>query len=114
MFITCIGISVENRPEVDTVLGKVQGTYKISFGARTFAAFEGIPYAKPPIGKLRFQVGTHVLNSGIGILLIHLFLLISQEPQEIEPWPGIWQATNLYTCIQNGLNFDKKGTVHGM
>lgn len=42
--------------EVETALGKIRGSYKVSYGGRIFAAFEGVPYAKPPIGKLRFQV----------------------------------------------------------
>lgn len=43
-------------PEVTTKLGKVRGAYKTSHFGRTFAAFEGVPYAKPPIGNLRFEV----------------------------------------------------------
>ncbi|KAF2904192.1 hypothetical protein ILUMI_01984 [Ignelater luminosus] len=70
----------EDDPFVETILGKVRGHYKQSYGGRRFAAFEGIPYAKPPIDDLRFE-----------------------EPVEAEPWTGIWNATTAHTCPQVGL-----------
>ncbi|KAF2904191.1 hypothetical protein ILUMI_01983 [Ignelater luminosus] len=69
----------EDGPLVETTLGKVRGYYLHSYGGRKFAAFEGIPYAKPPIGDLRFE-----------------------EPVEIEPWTGVWYATTPQTCPQIG------------
>ncbi|KAF2904194.1 hypothetical protein ILUMI_01986 [Ignelater luminosus] len=70
----------EDGPLLETLLGKVKGHYKQSYGGRRFAAFEGIPYAKPPIDDLRFE-----------------------EPVEAEPWTGIWNATTVHTCPQVGL-----------
>ncbi|XP_053988368.1 carboxylic ester hydrolase-like [Hylaeus volcanicus] len=46
---SCPGLRVE------TPLGGVIGSYKISHYGRKYKAFEGIPYAQPPLGKLRFQ-----------------------------------------------------------
>lgn len=46
----------QDGPIIKTPLGNIQGYYKKSFENRTYAAFEGIPYAKPPIGDLRFVV----------------------------------------------------------
>ncbi|KAJ8939209.1 hypothetical protein NQ314_011197 [Rhamnusium bicolor] len=43
-------------PEVETPLGKIIGEWRNSNGGIKYAAFEGIPYAKPPIGELRFEV----------------------------------------------------------
>lgn len=43
-------------------LGSVQGYYKKSFDKRTYTAFEGIPYAKPPIGDLRFRVSCIIIK----------------------------------------------------
>jgi len=37
-------------------LGQVRGSLMNSVGGRQFLAFRGIPYAKPPIGNLRFKV----------------------------------------------------------
>jgi len=39
-------------------LGKVIGTFLSSSNGRKYSAFRGIPYAKPPIGELRFKVFT--------------------------------------------------------
>jgi carboxylesterase type B len=39
----------------DTQYGSVQGVQKISTLDREFVSFQGIPFMKAPIGKLRFQ-----------------------------------------------------------
>lgn len=42
---------------VRTDNGDIEGTVaKSMFGKRNFYSFKGIPYAKPPIGDLRFKV----------------------------------------------------------
>lgn len=43
-------------PKVNTPNGVVVGYQRRSYNGRTFIAFEGIPYAKKPIGQLRFEV----------------------------------------------------------
>lgn len=50
--------------------GTLQGVTLTSSEGRPFLAFKGIPYAKPPIGKLRFEA-----------------------PEPPEPWQGILNAT---------------------
>ncbi|KAK9502366.1 hypothetical protein O3M35_011155 [Rhynocoris fuscipes] len=40
----------------NTTEGPVSGYQMKSRSGRSFIAFSGIPYAAPPIGKLRFQV----------------------------------------------------------
>ncbi|XP_967137.2 juvenile hormone esterase-like [Tribolium castaneum] len=42
-------------PEADTTQGRLRGKYQTTKGNRTFSAFEGIPFAKPPLGALRFK-----------------------------------------------------------
>ena len=37
-------------------LGGINGYYQKSANGRQVSAFEGIPYAQPPVGELRFQV----------------------------------------------------------
>lgn len=41
---------------VDTTYGPVSGNQRTSFMGDEFYSFRGIPYAKPPIGNLRFKV----------------------------------------------------------
>jgi hypothetical protein len=43
-------------PIVETVNGKIQGGVSVSRNGKEFYAFRGIPYAKPPVGDLRFEV----------------------------------------------------------
>lgn len=47
-------------PRVVTPLGGIRGFWKHSFNGRKFMAFEGIPYAQPPVGDLRFRVSTNL------------------------------------------------------
>lgn len=48
--------SDEIAPRVKTPLGALKGYYKISQNGRKYEVYEGIPYALPPVGKLRFKV----------------------------------------------------------
>lgn len=43
-------------PLVETSYGWLQGTLQKSYNGRIFSSFEGVPYAQPPIGPLRFEV----------------------------------------------------------
>lgn len=48
--------SIDTSPIVQTHLGGIKGRYKDSYAGKKYEAYEGIPYAKPPVGKRRFQV----------------------------------------------------------
>ena len=48
-----------------------------SFQNRLFYSFLGLPYAKAPIGSLRFK-----------------------HPEAIEPWSGTYEADRHTTCLQ--------------
>ncbi|KAB0800467.1 hypothetical protein PPYR_06207 [Photinus pyralis] len=71
------GTFADDLPLVQTSLGKIRGFHKSSFGGRIFSAFEGIPYAKPPVGALRFEA-----------------------PQPVSPWDEVLNANVRYTCKQ--------------
>ncbi|XP_043268660.1 juvenile hormone esterase-like isoform X2 [Venturia canescens] len=43
------------RPVVQIVEGQLRGVSEKSIYGKPYAAFKGIPYAKPPVGELRFQ-----------------------------------------------------------
>nr|QLI62123.1 carboxylesterase 11 [Streltzoviella insularis] len=67
-----------SNPIVRVAHGIIQGSWKISTKGRNYASFEGIPYARPPVGKYRFR-----------------------EPQQLKSWTGVWDATKILSpCIQ--------------
>jgi carboxylesterase type B len=41
---------------VDTTYGPVKGMKRFGVYGDQFIGFQGIPYMKPPVGKLRFRV----------------------------------------------------------
>merc|ERR1719430_1017230 len=46
----------QDVPRVKTKIGLIEGSFKVSEpSSRKFSAFEGIPYAVPPIESLRFK-----------------------------------------------------------
>lgn len=46
----------ENTAIVNTANGPVKGILKTSIVGEDYYRFRGIPYAKPPVGDLRFKV----------------------------------------------------------
>ncbi|CAG9766219.1 unnamed protein product [Ceutorhynchus assimilis] len=63
-------------PTVKIPQGLVQGIYKKSYKNKTYSAFEGIPYAVPPVGDLRFK-----------------------PPQAAAKWTGVLKANKHYECL---------------
>ncbi|XP_076755934.1 venom carboxylesterase-6 [Xylocopa sonorina] len=57
LFLGSVNLSWQNAgiPKVDTPLGSVSGYYKESWHRKKYEAYEGIPYAQPPVGELRFE-----------------------------------------------------------
>ena len=78
-------------PMIRTHFGEVSGVVMTSSKGRDIHAYKSIPYAKPPVGKLRFQ-----------------------RPEPIaEPWQGILDGTkNAPLCVQ-ALELGFISTVHG-
>nr|XP_024218966.1 esterase FE4 [Halyomorpha halys]XP_024218967.1 esterase FE4 [Halyomorpha halys] len=84
------GSLAENPLIVDTSTGKVRGYKMTSRSGRKFLAFSGVPYAKPPVGPLRFQ-----------------------PPEEVERWIGVRDATEPGPyCLQYGT-FEEKPEPFG-
>ncbi|CAH2074949.1 unnamed protein product, partial [Iphiclides podalirius] len=59
-----------SKPVVTVKQGRLLGAKKKLYNGTPYYSFKGIPYAKPPIGKLRFKA-----------------------PLPPEPWQGIYEAT---------------------
>ncbi|KAB0800463.1 hypothetical protein PPYR_06203 [Photinus pyralis] len=64
-------------PLVRISLGNIRGYHKYSLEGRRFSAFEGIPYAEPPVGELRFEA-----------------------PRSARPWNKTLDANTLFVCSQ--------------
>ena len=66
-----VGLKIDLR--VGSVQGgieKVQGLADNGDRGKNYASFSGIPYAEPPVGKLRFKVCTYVNLSNLRLLFI--------------------------------------------
>lgn len=75
-------------PVVETSLGKIRGSNGKTRNNRPFFAFKKLPYARPPVGKLRFA-----------------------RPVPVVPWTGILDASKKECppCLQlNMLNPESK------
>ncbi|KAK9297785.1 hypothetical protein QLX08_008630 [Tetragonisca angustula] len=76
--LTTLVWTLEDAPRVKTPLGAIKGYYKVSANGRQYEAYEGIPYALPPVGKLRFK-----------------------PPQRLPPWVSELPATKFGSpCLQ--------------
>jgi carboxylesterase type B len=47
---------------VNTTYGSVKGIRKFACYGDEYVSFQGIPYMKPPVGKLRFRVEYHLFS----------------------------------------------------
>lgn len=72
----------EENPVVVTSTGMVRGYTKI-IANREVRVYTGIPFAKPPVGPLRFR-----------------------RPVPVDPWPGVLNATKLpNSCYQERYEY---------
>ncbi|KAF2899651.1 hypothetical protein ILUMI_06511 [Ignelater luminosus] len=68
-------------PQVTIKFGTLRGQYLSTVTGKLFSSFTAIPYAKPPVGKLRFQIS-----------------------QPVEPWHGILDASRAHpVCPQENV-----------
>jgi carboxylesterase type B len=58
---------------IETSKGKVGGKKFVFEDGNSASAYLGIPYAKPPIGELRFKVGLVIIEQIIKLIKNSLF-----------------------------------------
>ncbi|XP_077564904.1 acetylcholinesterase-1-like [Haemaphysalis longicornis] len=81
-------ISAAKPPVVRTHSGLVAGK-QLKVGDKLVDAFYGIPYARPPVGELRFE-----------------------KPREVQPWKGVYNATTKTTaCWQTNFSLFRNLTL---
>ncbi|XP_058799335.1 venom carboxylesterase-6-like [Phymastichus coffea] len=93
LFLLLIKLSLsKNFPSVKSHLGEIKGHYKISNRGNNYEAYEGIPYAKPPIGNRRFM-----------------------PPEPMQPWKGEIVANTFHDmCIGYNRDFKENEYVRGV
>ncbi|XP_060534951.1 juvenile hormone esterase-like [Cylas formicarius] len=80
-------------PVAGTAYGSVRGVTRYSRGGRQYDSFTGIPYAKPPVGELRFAA-----------------------PQDVEPWDpefALDATKEPPICIQRNYVFSNNPPIEG-
>jgi len=55
ILLTFCCVTGAERPTVTVEQGTLQGVKLSTVWGKEYLAFRGIPYARPPVGKLRFQ-----------------------------------------------------------
>ena len=65
---------------VSTKYGPVQGAIRTTETGKGYFSFQGIPYAKPPVDKLRFRVRTSRFTCA------RVFKFMLQDPEPPIPW----------------------------
>ena len=56
VMVAATGVTAADVPLVDIENGRVSGIVEESMKGRDIYSFYGLPYALPPLGKLRFKV----------------------------------------------------------
>ena len=89
-------IEVRGYPQTGKTIhakaGSVEGTVSRSRLRREFYSWLGIPYAKPPVGYLRFAVSADILYFCWRCQRFGSHFNSRQSPQPLEKWEGVLQA----------------------
>ena len=110
-------ILAPNLPERETTLGRVCGGFLTSVTGSCITSFQGIPYAAPPVGNLRF-LDTQPALPWEGVL--QATEVGNKCPQDVRPYDDPLEATsedclylNVYAPCDNPGNLPVMVWVHG-
>ena len=90
-------VQVEYGEIVKCKRGSVQGIIQTSRDGRKYHSWLGVPYARPPVGDLRFAVSIFCMQTLplrrfkylIPIAKLKKLLPLLQDPQLVLPWEGV-------------------------
>lgn len=78
---------------VQTTTGTLRGYSMKAVGGNRILAFEGIPYAEPPLNDKRFKVAETNCFGFRYLVFSYLFIILCKQPPiPVEPWDGILEA----------------------
>ena len=80
-----------STPTIDTYDGKVCGALETSRYGHKFQSFQGIPFAAPPLGQLRFR-----------------------KPEPPRPWEGVLDVSEKKTEYCSQFSYFVEGELAGM
>lgn len=90
---------LDTTPRVDTQYGTIEGYFMKTVGGRDIYAFEGIPFAEPPVGSLRFEVNEKKLT----LFLPHIsdmgFQVVRGMEQVLQESPFALLICNLFSLL---------------
>lgn len=101
-----LAFGTDNIVKIDQ--GLLRGSTLKARNGRDFKAFQGIPYAKPPIKELRFEVrrilALELLTLCKRSLCWRRLRFVVQNPIAADPWDDVLDATvEKDMCIQKNL-----------
>ncbi|KAJ9585421.1 hypothetical protein L9F63_002783 [Diploptera punctata] len=86
-----VSLCQEDTVTATVAEGQLRGKVAKTVNGVTYYSFQGIPYAKPPTGKLRFK-----------------------NPEPVDPWEGIRDALEEgYICPQYGMVMNANNDISG-
>ncbi|RVE43337.1 hypothetical protein evm_012008 [Chilo suppressalis] len=71
-----------SNPIVSVKQGKLKGSSQKLFDGSTYYSFKGVPYAQPPIGKLRFKISCQADDNKLFVFIFALKKLFVKSLSE--------------------------------
>lgn len=100
--------SCSEAPMAQTKYGKIRGRRLALVDGKEINAFLGVPFARPPLGELRFKVISYF---GFKILVFINF----KKPEPPEPWTTVLDTRNYKgRAIQKNYIWDQLETGVGV